>query len=65
MFFGIVLSIVTLNMIIVFYSCKLEFMLSSSGYQDGAAAFGRRPGTSTQVVRLFTFLRSFAFSFYT
>ncbi len=30
-----------------------------------AAAFGRRPGTSTQVVRLFTFLRSFAFSFYT
>ncbi len=32
--------------------------------QDGAAEFRRRPGTSAQIVLLFTFLHSFAFYLY-
>ncbi len=33
--------------------------------QDGAALFGCRPGRSAKIVLLFTFLLTFAFSFYT
>ncbi len=32
--------------------------------QDGAAMFGRRPGSSAKTVLLFTFLLTFDFSFY-
>ncbi len=44
---------------------KREHISPTPYLQYGAGAFGCRSGTSAQIVLLFTFLHSLAFSFYT
>ncbi len=43
--------------------CTISNVIYIVAYQNGTAVFGRRSGTSAQIVLLFTFLMYFCFLF--